>query len=201
MRPNRCKLLDEFCRARAEIDEGAPTDRGVRLAIGADEGDAATGKANGRGSARKVTEPAFGEGMDQGDGLARPFSLAAAKGASDPADIFGRAAAPLLAHPAPPQDKVALLFQLCLDGLAESIEVFGAGEMFMGGFRSRQSEQPFFRVVTLQAGASARGNDKLMHGPLLSIQHGEEYVARGILLGPTQVARKASTPLLGFRPL
>jgi hypothetical protein len=33
------------------------------------------------------------------------------------------------------------------------------------------------------------------------MQHGEEDVARGILLGPTQVARKASTPLLGFRPL
>ena len=117
------------------------------------------------------------------------------------ATSLGRPAAPLLAHPVPPQNKVTLFFQLGLDGSAQPIKVFGASEVFMGGFGCRQSEQPFFGVVELQAGGSVRGNDKLIHAPLLSIQHGEENVARGILLGPTQVARKASTSLLGFRPL
>jgi hypothetical protein len=48
--------------------------------------------------------------------------------------------APFLAHPVPPQDKVALLLQLCLDGFGQPIEVFGSGKMLMGGFGCRQRE-------------------------------------------------------------
>ncbi len=70
--------------------------------------------------------------------------------------------------------------------------------MFMGGFGCIQSEQPFFRVVELQAGASARGNDTLMHGPLLITLR--TNIAPGVRLGPAQLARKASTSLLDFRP-
>src|SRR5271157_809486 len=79
------------------------------------------------------------------------------------ATSFGRSAAPLLAHPVPPQHKVTLFLKLRLNGFAEPIKVFGASEMFMRRFGCRQSEQPFFGVVELQAGGSVRGNDKLIH--------------------------------------
>ena len=93
------------------------------------------------------------------------------------ATSLGRPAAPLLAHPVPPQNKVTLFFQLGLDGSAQPIKVFGASEMFMGGFGCRQSEQPLFRVVALQAGRSV-GGDKFLHGPLLSITRREEMLRK-----------------------
>ena len=47
--------------------------RGVCLAVRTHEGDAATGKANGRGAAREIMEPArVREGMDEDDGFTHP---------------------------------------------------------------------------------------------------------------------------------
>jgi hypothetical protein len=51
----------------------------------------------------------------------------------------------------PPQDKVTLLLELCLDGFAQPIDVFGASKMFMRGFGCRESEQASKRLDLLIA--------------------------------------------------
>ena len=52
------------------IKECASMNRGICLAVRTHEGKAATGKANGRGAAREIMEPArVREGMDEDDGF------------------------------------------------------------------------------------------------------------------------------------
>ena len=133
---NRSKLLDEFRRTRAKVEECASMNGRVCLAIRTHEGDAATGEANGRGAAGKVMEPArVREGrMEDAPGGQAVSSRNGQRCLKFCGHLWDRPQPLLLAHPIPPQEKVTLFLKLYCNGFAQPIQVFGAREMFMGGF-------------------------------------------------------------------